>query len=528
MVQQRIKEMLGCDLRSLAFFRISLACLVIADAFVRYPSAEAFYSADGFFDAYMAKQMSPDGVSLNYLSDHVGFQRGIFLALAGAGFLLLAGLYTRVATFACWVILASIHVRNPLYIIGGDTLLRMLLFWSLFVPLGSVWSFDSRRRTNRERTTENDNQLPLFVVSVGTACLLLQVLVMYWTAGLSKWNEPWLSGNAMDYILRQDCYARPLSGWLLSFDFLPPLLSYGTLVAELLLPFALFVPCKTPMVRMMLVAFFWCFHLGIAMTMDVAKFTYVAMAAWIPFIPSFFWERVPWTQLTEVEEPHATSNGRHHGKRLRRWVRCGLMVILPFILLVYVLIWNFAGLFDTPGRTWLHKQPSSFYRFGNMTMLKQNFHMFCVPARTNTTYLYNGRTVSGERIDLVRRQPSGKTGPGSPLPAERHWMVLHWRLISFGATQELYDSLLRYRSEVWNREAGTDDRITQSRLERFVEEYGPDIEPGSFEHVVNVSQWVDSETPATSDEQVKSDEQMKKEFGQLLDQLDSDNLFPQD
>ena len=56
---------------------------------------------------------------------------------------------------------------------------------------------------------------------------------MYWTAGLSKWNEPWLSGNAMDYILRQDCYARPLSGWLLSFDFLPPLLSYGTLVAEL-------------------------------------------------------------------------------------------------------------------------------------------------------------------------------------------------------------------------------------------------------------------------------------------------------
>ena len=29
---------------------------------------------------------------------------------------------------------------------------------------------------------------------------------------------------------------------------------------------------------------------------------------------------------------------------------------------------------------------------------------FAFRARTNTTYLYNGRTVSGERIDLVRRQ----------------------------------------------------------------------------------------------------------------------------
>ena len=144
-----------------------------------------------------------------------------------------------------------------------------------------MWSFDSRRRTNRERTTENDSQLPLFVVSVGTACLLLQVLVMYWTAGLSKWNEPWLSGNAMDYILRQDCYARPLSGWLLSFDFLPPLLSYGTL----LLNCCFHSRCsfmEAPMVRMVLVAFL-VLHLGIAMTMDVAKFTYVAMAAWIPF-----------------------------------------------------------------------------------------------------------------------------------------------------------------------------------------------------------------------------------------------------
>ena len=46
------------------------------------------------------------------------------------------------------------------------------------------------------------------------------------------------------------------------------------------------------------------------------------------------------------EEPHANSNGRRDGKRFRRWVRCGLMVILPFILFVYVLIWNFAGLFD--------------------------------------------------------------------------------------------------------------------------------------------------------------------------------------
>ena len=58
---------------------------------------------------------------------------------------LLVGYRTRLATIGSWILLASIHVRLPVVINAGDTLLRVLLFWSIFLPLGAMWSVDARR-----------------------------------------------------------------------------------------------------------------------------------------------------------------------------------------------------------------------------------------------------------------------------------------------------------------------------------------------------------------------------------------------
>ena len=521
-MQNCSKLIFGCDKRSLAAFRIGAAILIMIDAFVRYGAAESFYSGAGFFDASFSKSMSPDGYSLNYLSDSVGFQRSVFVALAFFAVLLGVGCFTRIATWGCWILLASIHIRNPMYVIGGDTILRMLLFWSLFVPLSSVWSVDQWRRGKNPRPSGQRQSSGKLICSVGTACLLLQVCVMYWTAGLSKWNEAWLSGSAMEYIFRQDCYTRPLSGWLLQYPSATSLLTYGTLVIELLVPLLVFMPFKAGQCRLALVAFFWSFHIGIDLTMDVGKFTYVSMVAWLPFLPSLFWDRFRWARIDSVPASGGALATADTEKTFHRCVRVFLTVVVPLVLFVYVLIWNVAGLYGGPGRTWQTSHPDRFYRFGNACMLKQNFLMFCVPARGNTTYLFSGRTKGGERVDLVRKQPASKTGPGASIPSAREWKTLHWYLISFGGDPKLYAALLDYHSEVWNRNAEGDRKITESRLERFFEDSGPGVSSGSFVHVRDLAEWRSEESEPVTNEQLKED------FNQLMDQLESGGLFPLD
>lgn len=516
----RMQLLFGCDARSLAAFRIGIGFLIFVDAVVRYGAAESFYSGEGFLNAALAKHASPGAYSLNYLSDSVGFQQLIFVSLACSAILLCFGCFTRLATFCCWLLIASIHVRNPMYIIGGDTLMRMLVFWSLFVPLGRAWSVDSYRDSKKKRVVSNKKPVAGLVCSGGTACLLLQVCLMYVTAGLSKWNEPWLSGIAMDYILRQDCYARSLSGWLVQFPTLTWLVSYATLFVELVVPFLLFIPSRTTQLRLAAVAFFWVFHLGIEMTMDVGKFTYVTMAAWLLFLPPMFWDQFRWTKYgSGFAEKIVVASTPTVG----RGIRLGHQVIgnvIPLVLFVYVIIWNLAGLYGGPGKTWIDRNPDPFYRFGNVVMLRQNFQMFGIPARVNTTYLFNGRTASGERIDLVRGTPAADSGPGAALPETREWKTLHWYLISFGGDPKLREALLRYHARSWNRTATADQQVHDARLERFVEDIGPGVAGGSFVHVRNLAEWEDVnwvDVPA---------DRLEQDFDRMMDRMENGGLFP--
>ena len=519
-MQGRIQLLFGCDTRSLAAFRIGIGILLFADALTRYSAAESFYSGEGFLNSDLAKYLSPDSYSLNYLSDSVGFQRVIFALLACSAFLLCVGCFTRSATLCCWVLLASIHVRNPMYIIGGDTLMRMLVFWSLFIPLGKACSIDQWRESRKEEAAGHERPVAGLICSVGTACLLLQVFVMYVTAGLSKWNEPWLGGVAMDYIFRQDCYARPLGGWLVQFPVLTSTLTRATLFIELIVPFLMFLPLRTAHLRLAGVAFFWAFHIGIELTMDVGKFTYVSMVAWLPFLPTVFWKQLRWARLGGQLTQGGVVKLNQGRWRLVRLAYQVFGVALPAVLFVYVLIWNFSGLFGGPGTTWLEHKPNAFYRFGNVSMLKQNFHMFGIAPRVNATYLFNGRTVSGERVDLVRGTPATDSGPGAALPDTQEWKTLHWYMISFGGEPKLYQALLEYHARTWNRTADAQQQVHEARLEQFFEDIGPGIAPGSFVHLSNLAEWKDPDWVEVSDERLKQD------FERMMEQMENGGLFP--
>ena len=205
---------------------------------------------------------------------------------------------------------------------------------------------------------------------------------------------------------------------------------------------------------------------------------------------------------------------------LKRSGRRLLTVVVPLVLFVYIIIWNVVGLYGGPGKTWLERDPDGFYRFGNITMLRQKFHILCIPARVNTTYFFSGRTVSGERVDLVRRIPTAEVGPGASLPEKTEWKTLHWYLIRFGGDPKIYEALLECHAKDWTRTAEADQQVYEARLEVFAEDMGPGVVAGSYVHNRNIAEWEDpdwDEVPA---------ERLKQDFYRMMDRMENGGLFP--
>src|SRR5262249_13883565 len=147
----RMREVLGLDLRALAALRMLAALLLLASLADRLRDFTSFYTNAGVLSETIARngaRFEPwDGVSwlhpFAWLPDPCG-SACLFVIAALAAVFLLVGRQTPPACFLAWVMLTGIDNRNPLVIDGGDDLLRMLLFWGMFLPLSARWSVDAR------------------------------------------------------------------------------------------------------------------------------------------------------------------------------------------------------------------------------------------------------------------------------------------------------------------------------------------------------------------------------------------------
>ena len=59
------------------------------------------------------------------------------------GLLLLVGFYSRFAAFVSWILYISIVNRNPMLYNFMNSFIGILIFWSIFLPLGARYSFDN-------------------------------------------------------------------------------------------------------------------------------------------------------------------------------------------------------------------------------------------------------------------------------------------------------------------------------------------------------------------------------------------------
>ncbi|MDQ3862387.1 MAG: HTTM domain-containing protein [Actinomycetota bacterium] len=282
----KVVEIFGADLRSLAVFRGVLAVLVLADLANRARDLTAHYTDEGILPrtALLGEVLNRWSFSLNLMNGEPFFQILVFGVTALAALGMLVGYRTRLMTAIVWIAMLSIMWRNPLVSSGGDTLLVLLLFWGMFLPLGAHWSVDRMFETEPPR-------LAMSFLSLATFALFMQIAFVYWFSVVLKSSPEWRTdGTALYYALNLDRIATPLGAYLAHFPTLLKVLTLGTVGLETLGPLLLFCPFFTRFVRTGTVLVFMSFHLGIWLTMHLGMINWVSGFCMVCFLPGWFWD----------------------------------------------------------------------------------------------------------------------------------------------------------------------------------------------------------------------------------------------
>ena len=400
----KARQLLSIDTRSLALLRISIAGLVLIDLFQRSFDLQAHYSDFGVLPTWTTKyilQYQPLHWSLHlltpklyWISGSTLWQAFLFIIAGVAAGCMLFGYRTRWSTLITWILLASLHTRHPLVLNGGDHLLRMLLFWSIFLPLGEQFSLDQNR--SKQKT------LPRLTFSAATIAIMAQLCLMYWVSAATKTDPQWTkSGWALYYALQIDQISTTFAKWILQFPNILQWLTIGTLWLEWLGPLVIFFPYYTSRIRLVTIGFFIGLHIGIALCMHLGLFPWICIAGWFIFIPPSLWEWVlakferGSSKVARYQSELITSTG---SKKDLPPILNGLVAVL----ILYIALFNLQVVFEVAKSNKMAWFNTTWKSVGYGLGLEQRFDLFAPKPTIIDGWLTAVATLDdGSQIDLV-------------------------------------------------------------------------------------------------------------------------------
>ncbi|MEW6280964.1 MAG: HTTM domain-containing protein [Candidatus Eremiobacterota bacterium] len=354
--------------------RIAVGLIVVVDLAIRATDLVAHYTDAGVLPRadLIATAEEPLWFSVHMGSGQWPFQAALFLVAGLAGAALCAGYRTRWATLVSWFMLCSLQARNPVVLNSGDALLRLLLFWGIFLPWGECWSMDRRGRTNASQ-----------VATAGTAAYALQIALVYLSAGLHKSGQPWREGTAVYYALSIDQYVTPVGTWLLQFPALLSGLTYATVAFQLSFPLLL---TGGERLRTLAVVGSVLLHLGIGSCLHLGIFSGVATVAAVGLLPAWFWQRLEglWPRLRAEPGSSEPPTGLPRP-----------MTALVLVLMVASAVLNAANLWPA-----VRLSPTAAF-LPRLLRLEQYWGMFAPrPLADDGWYVPVGILRNGKQVDL--------------------------------------------------------------------------------------------------------------------------------
>lgn len=434
----KLNQLIGLDLRSLAICRIATALLILIDLTFRIGDLTAHYTDQGILSRDVLAQLTGDPLnwSLHSVNGTWLFQLILFAIQAVFAFGLLIGFRTTIVTVASWVLLTSLHNRNPMILDNSDLVLQLILFWNMFLPWGSRFSVDAASFPESRLACKR-------VLSAGTFALTAQFVFIYVFAALQKTGPHWTTdGSAIYFALSLESHALPFARILLQLP--RGLLEFATFATwwfELIGPFLIFIPLQNSRARTAVVAAFMLFHAGMGVCLAVGLFPLISMAMVVALLPSSFWDRYVFRRVVQFRRcfdrgaarqsmtSHAAVLRNRFVKRLRgllisvqppvrriasgRWQRraaprtwreSSTMCFVPLFLIGYVLLWNLGTL---PGSR-IGVGRWSF--IGNALRLDQAWVMYApFPYTDDGWFVIEGRTRDGNTFDLFHFAMTGES-----------------------------------------------------------------------------------------------------------------------
>lgn len=412
------------DLRSISLMRMGIASLLIIDLCIRSTSIIAHYTDSGVLpiDILFKSNWNPNFFSIYCMGS--GWKIIAFLFLLNFIFAvaLFFGYKTRLVTIICWVFLVSLHNRNPLILQGGDELLRMCLFWGIFMPWGARYSID-RLVLQREQADlkTNDNSLserPLNEkktwFNVGALGYLALLFSVYFFSAMLKDSDEWRkNGTALYYALSIDQMVWPLGKMIYYNAGLLNFLTHYSFYLELLCGFLLFIPIKNHWFRAIFIFLIFTFHLGISLTLYVGLFFLIGMLTLIGLVPTqwieilekrtknirvFFKKLFCYFEKIISKRLTITYNFRFNLNENIKYQLKLLRIGFLFFILCYNVLWCLGQLNNST-----IKINERFLWLGHFFRFDQNWGMFAPTVfKDDGWYIYEAKIKNGELVDLNR------------------------------------------------------------------------------------------------------------------------------
>jgi hypothetical protein len=420
-LRSAVGERLGIDARALAAFRVYVGLLLCADLLLRARNLRAFYTDAGVLPLGVHADLYPtlSRISLHALSGALWWQALLFAVAFAFGIALAAGYRTRLSAVASWLLLASLQARNYAILNGGDTVLLVVLFVALFLPLGRRWSLDARAG----RTASDEGTAGGRVIGFGTAALLTQVLLIYVTNAVFKLrSEAWMTGEAVPRIFEVERFMILLGPSLSEFTTLLVAVNWAWVAMLLASPLLVLA---TGRLRAALVGLFAGAHVAMRLTMDLGIFSEAMIAGLLVFLPPVVWDRVA-TAARPLESrldgwltarPRIETAVSPSGPLLPAGLRRGAERALPVatvVILVVGLLWQVAavGAVATPEASPVDPADHSWKLFAPN------------PPTDDGWYVARGELTSGETVDVY---PHAETGFERPDHIADTYPNARWR-----------------------------------------------------------------------------------------------------
>ncbi len=372
--------LLALDLRALALWRIGLGLVLLLDIFLRLPDLQTFYGDHGVLsrEVFLQRSLLSSVYCLFLATGSTLGLSALFLVGALAALSLIVGYKTRWAGFVCWAFVVSIQIRNPSVMDGGDELLRLLLFWTPFLPLGARWSWDAHKNPHWR-------WLPNTYRSLATAGLYLQTFVLYFFAAHLKTGDDWrVTGEALYYAFSIDQFATPVAQWLLNHPEVLVLLTPLVLWAEYFIAGLLLLPWAWGRWLFLLLA--TGLHLGIASTLHLGIFMLITTINLLAFLPGVFIQGL---------FPGSELYGRGGGPPPTGYTSSWPTKIFLSFALFYIALVNGNSV------KYGHRLPGWTMPVAKVLHLHQHWHLFApYPFREDGWFVFEVTDAEGRKHDL--------------------------------------------------------------------------------------------------------------------------------